>query len=792
MIIELFGLPASGKSAIAKALRLYGWPTARVTTKRGLIGYAALYTLIHPVRSARLFLYLLRYAGSGKLFYLKCMNLFVTAHANVMKAHFLPRAVLDQGPYQNLLSLFEDTPPSKELFRLLELLPRPDVLFIVSISEEERMRRMEARKALPREEYGEAYARTFAESRSALFEAAHAALKVVFPKERRVVVANAEETIAVLNRYDARPWAHIDRVLSYTSALGNMPLLDVGAGRGKFLFAAHVRGLPAVGLEKNPAYIEHIRKQAVEEKASVEVYEGLAEAMPFNDAGFAFANVAEVIEHVEQPALLLSELHRVLVPDAHAYVSVPNRFGCIDPHYKLPFINWLPRALAVKVLRKMGREKQDGDAGRQRIETMHYMTRAAFVALAKQHGFSVQDIRFDRIEGLALPGSLRFLLQLLYLPFRFAYFDTFHFILKREELHFSYVTAARMPTEKAHGISIASMCNAFSLCGQKVSLIIPTRKKLIKEDLFSYYGIHRSFVVRTIAIPDFIGRGLTHPLFFFLQRLWFVAALKRVGVPSGTVYTREPEIVAAFSGTHKVVFEAHRWPKGKAGTLQAQLLAGAHLVVCNSRGTEMAVQAAGLTQTVVAPNGYSPKAFSEAPRSREELGLPEGFLALYAGSMLPWKGSDTVREAAQLFEGETGISIVVIGGERTGRSGALTEYGAVHPSEVPAYLCAADVLLLPNTRVNEESERFTSPIKLFEYLGAGKPIIASDLPSLREILAPDDAIFVAPGNSSALKEVISKLKNDAALLKYLGERSRVLALSYSWEARARRILDTLL
>jgi glycosyltransferase involved in cell wall biosynthesis len=104
----------------------------------------------------------------------------------------------------------------------------------------------------------------------------------------------------------------------------------------------------------------------------------------------------------------------------------------------------------------------------------------------------------------------------------------------------------------------------------------------------------------------------------------------------------------------------------------------------------------------------------------------------------------------------------------------------------------ADVLVLPNTRESEESERFTSPIKLFEYFAAGKPIVASDLPSIREIVGDEDVLFVPPGEPEALAAALASLEQNHALRVKLAKRSASLAAGYTWDARARRILDALI
>ncbi|MBI3571979.1 glycosyltransferase [Candidatus Kaiserbacteria bacterium] len=341
----------------------------------------------------------------------------------------------------------------------------------------------------------------------------------------------------------------------------------------------------------------------------------------------------------------------------------------------------------------------------------------------------------------------------------------------------SYVTIARMPTEKAHGVSIAHMCASFASAGAKVSLIVPKRENLVTADLSSYYGVLENFAVQKIAAPDFVGHGLTSPFFFFIQRLLFLFALRRVSIPPGIVYTREPEIAWFFSSSHRAIFEAHRWPSGFSGWLQARLLGHAALVVCNSHGTEAAAKRHGIARTAVAPNGFDAALFASAKhKTRAELGLPERTLAIYIGSSQKGKGAEVVERARAALHG---ASVFMLGNDIR-----------VSPAHVPEYLLSADMLLLPNTNEGE-SERFTSPVKLFEYLGAGKVIIASDLPPMREILKDDDAFFVRPGDAEALAKAIEMLARDHALRARLAARAKALSAFYTWDARAKRILKAL-
>ena len=129
-------------------------------------------------------------------------------------------------------------------------------------------------------------------------------------------------------------------------------------------------------------------------------------------------------------------------------------------------------------------------------------------------------------------------------------------------------------------------------------------------------------------------------------------------------------------------------------------------------------------------------------------------IAAYAGHLYPWKGVDVFVRALALAPHVRGLIVGGHPGEadrarveslarELGLGGRLTITGLVPPHEVRQRLAVADVLVLPNT-LSAISERYTSPLKLFEYLTLGRPIVASDLPALREILTDGVTALLSP------------------------------------------------
>ena len=147
MIIELFGLPGSGKSTLARSLESSGEASrVRIESRSELLFLNLLFFVRHPIRSVLLLSCIIRYTGSRALFYTKFMNLFLEHNAKYEKARKQEgKAVIDQGYFQNLLSLFERPMPEAVLSRYARLLPKPDELWICVVSEAERQRRLAGR-----------------------------------------------------------------------------------------------------------------------------------------------------------------------------------------------------------------------------------------------------------------------------------------------------------------------------------------------------------------------------------------------------------------------------------------------------------------------------------------------------------------------------------------------------------------------------------------------------------------------------------------------------------------------
>lgn len=230
----------------------------------------------------------------------------------------------------------------------------------------------------------------------------------------------------------------------YGGALPGRRILDLGSGMGGTSVALGLAGAAPLAFEYNRAYCEIIRMRAARYDMGLPVVNGAGEHLPFDDASFDLVIAWDVVEHVQNPALLLAELARVLRPGGRVLLTVINRFAFRDPHYHLPLLNWLPRRLAEAIIERRGRSKSGADFhDRQRLSEMHYYTMAGFRQLAARYGFRVGDIREDRVrrgEGSAggRKGQARDMLRrvglarLAYIGYRTLFQGTYELLLVRE------------------------------------------------------------------------------------------------------------------------------------------------------------------------------------------------------------------------------------------------------------------------------------------------------------------------------------------------------------------------
>jgi glycosyltransferase involved in cell wall biosynthesis len=383
------------------------------------------------------------------------------------------------------------------------------------------------------------------------------------------------------------------------------------------------------------------------------------------------------------------------------------------------------------------------------------------------------------------------------------------------------VADVRFPLERANGIQVVKTAAALSRAGVRTTLVVRRSDPRPTEEILALYGVapRGGLSVRRLEVGH--RPGSTHrPRASFLLRAGALAV--RARRPGSVVFTRDLQLADLLLGLGRLgpratVYEAHaveaflyrergrlygtgeRPRAGKAARIErreGRVWRRAAGFVSTTAGIRDSFAAArgSRERTRVIPNGC------DVPESRSFPGLAEGSRVVYAGQLYPWKGVDVLVEAvARVPEARLVILGGIEGEGDTERVGALVtrfrledrteRLGTVPQARVSAELERAAVVAVPFLR-SAMTERHTSPIKAFEAMAAGRPIVASDLPSSREFLRDgENALLVPPGDPEALAAAVRRLLTDRGLAARIAATAYAEAPAYSWDARARKLRD---
>lgn len=367
-----------------------------------------------------------------------------------------------------------------------------------------------------------------------------------------------------------------------------------------------------------------------------------------------------------------------------------------------------------------------------------------------------------------------------------------------------YIANARMPTEKAHGIQIAKMCEAFIEAGIDLTLIVPNRKTE-KVTIREYYGLRVDVpVVKLPALPTATGgkflftlSSLSFALSYFIYRWLRIrgnAVIYTIDVDN-TAYCLVPFLGLPYFA------EAHT---AKIMTLIHRILFSriSGLFTINRIIKKEMIDRFGLDPRIVSvePNGVDESWFlSNRSKMRGSLGIDENLkLALYVGRFFEWKGLEILPKTASLLKDK--MSIGIVGGPKdefsrvTGVQSLpsnLLFFGDQPYASIPLWLQEADALIVLGTKRDTQSYYYTSPMKLFEYMGSGKPILASRTPAICDIISEKEAVFYEPDNADDMAQKLWYTVNRSDEIALKASAAKALAVTFLWRNRALRILKNI-
>ncbi|HKQ81304.1 MAG TPA: glycosyltransferase family 4 protein [Steroidobacteraceae bacterium] len=352
-----------------------------------------------------------------------------------------------------------------------------------------------------------------------------------------------------------------------------------------------------------------------------------------------------------------------------------------------------------------------------------------------------------------------------------------------------YVSASRVPSQDANAVHVLHMCDAFAQRGLDVTLYA---ERGAAGSIREHYGLQTDFRI------CFQTRRR--------HRLWLLwRCLRRRECDAATVwFGRRPLSLSRLAvAGYPVALELHHPPRTAKQSVALERLVGAPrfigLVVISeqlrqallSRLPQLAPE-----RVFVAHDGVPAKHLRE-PRINDR----QRVRAVYCGSFHFGKGVETIVEAAARVPD---IAVELIGGTvaqidalRVGAPANVRFIGHLPYDAAQRRLLEYDIALAPygavvrgtKTPGHESLAAWMSPLKIFEYMAAGLPMVTSDLPVLREILQPGvEAVMTEPGDPNALAAAMRALAADPALRLRIAMAAQARLQGFTWEHRARAVV----
>lgn len=351
-----------------------------------------------------------------------------------------------------------------------------------------------------------------------------------------------------------------------------------------------------------------------------------------------------------------------------------------------------------------------------------------------------------------------------------------------------------MPGHEANTVNVAKMCSAFAGLGHDVTLIAAANEGAgdLSERIRAHYAL--KFDIRVLPLAAYAHRPVA-------AAILGARIAKRIG--ADLVYTRAPHValaacmaglptilelhtdIGAFSMIGRVAFRRVLAHPSLLGVVVISDALGVYL-----RQHFPMLQEGRICVAHDGADAHAPQP-TRAPLARLAVG--------YVGHLYPGKGLEIIVPLAALCPWADFYVVGKHGQTTPDAPYNLRFAGVISHAAVPSTLAAFDVVLAPYQRNvivadgRTDTARWMSPLKVFEYMAAGKAIVASDLAVLREILDQEEtALLVAPDAPAEWAAALTRLRDDPPLRRALGLRAQERFLKrHTWQQRAAFILNTL-
>lgn len=390
-----------------------------------------------------------------------------------------------------------------------------------------------------------------------------------------------------------------------------------------------------------------------------------------------------------------------------------------------------------------------------------------------------------------------------------------------------YLSHSRIPSFFANSVHVMRMCQAFAGVGHEV-MLFARKNPAQSEEPFAFYGVDASFKImrasKDIAVRDgaryaawqaascwrrssrmrYVLKGANRHAWKTLQNV------KRLPLPD-LFYARDRFALSAVADAGvPLVFESHKLPQKPSDIYTEQWLLHHRnlkrvVVISEALKGDYADMFPGFASSkiIVAPDGADLPTPKEVPLLAKWPRRSGCGQVGYVGSLYAGKGMEVV---SLLPPRMPEVDFHVVGGNAADLAywkarasfPNLYYHGHIPHALVPAYYRRFDIVLAPFQRRimtynNNDISRWTSPLKIFEYMANKKAIIASDLPVLREVLHHGEtAILVRPDDVHAWEDAILRIRRDPLLRQTLEQAAYELLIArYTWKIRAKSVLEGL-
>ena len=350
------------------------------------------------------------------------------------------------------------------------------------------------------------------------------------------------------------------------------------------------------------------------------------------------------------------------------------------------------------------------------------------------------------------------------------------------------ISTSLVPSVTANSIQVMKVCQAMQQLGHQVQLWVPGNSAVPFDQMKKLYGLESDFTVSWLASRKQLKRYDFALSAINAARNW----------KANLIYSWLPQ--AAWAGVRLLnipsVLEMHDRASGKFGLFWLKSF------MLSSRKKELAVVSHALKQAlekqlgfsirdeevIFAPNGVDLQRYQNlqsCESTRTALSLPQKLTAGYTGHFYAGRGVEILFKLAQAYPE---VNFLWIGGREQELENVKKRLDAEHlenviltgfmdNAKVPQYQAACEILLMPYERIiagssGGNSVDICSPMKMFEYMAAGRAIISSDLPVIREILDEQCAVFCPPEDADGWISSFGSLLQDPEKRKFLGDNAR--------------------